>query len=85
LFYAIFNIMKKIISALLKTLGVIFISLALVMGWASFNSFIERINSGSGLMFADAEIFLVLMLIFLFAGIVFFLVERKLKKTDSHN
>jgi len=77
--------MKKIISALLKTLGVIFISLALVMGWASFNSFIERINSGSGLMFADAEIFLVLMLIFLFAGIVFFLVERKLKKTDSHN
>lgn len=77
--------MKKSISALLKTLGVILISLALVMGWASFNSFIERINNGSGLMFADAEIFLVLTLFFLFAGIVFFLVERKLKKTDSHN
>lgn len=85
MFYAIFNIMKKSISALLKTLGVILISLALVMGWASFNSFIERINNGSGLMFADAEIFLVLTLFFLFAGIVFFLVERKLKKTDSHN
>ena len=77
--------MKKSISALLKTLGVIFISLALVMGWASINSFIERINNGSGLMFADAEIFLVLMLIFLFAGIVLFWIERKLKKTDSHN
>jgi len=85
LFYAIFNIMKKSISALLKTLGVIFISLALVMGWASFNSFIERINNGSGLMFADAEIFLVLTLFFLFIGIVCFGIERKLKKTDSHN
>ena len=85
MFYAIFNIMKKIISALLKTLGVIFISLALVMGWASFNSFIERINNGSGLMFADAEIFLVLTLFFLFIGIVCFGIERKLKKTDSHN
>ena len=85
MFYAIFNIMKKSISALLKTLGVILITLAFVLGWASFNSFRDRINNGSGLMFADAEIFLVLMLIFLFAGIVLFWIERKLKKTDSHN
>lgn len=85
MFYAIFNIMKKSISALLKTLGVIFISLALVLGWASFNSFRDRINNGSGLMFADAEIFLVLMVFFLFAGIGFFWIERKLKKTDSQN
>ena len=77
--------MKKSISALLKTFGVILITMALVLGWASFNSFIERINNGSGLMFADAEIFLVLMLIFLFAGIVFFWIERKLKKNDLHN
>ena len=77
--------MKKSISVLLKTLGVMFISLAAISGWASLNSFIERINHGSGLMFADAEIFLVLTLFFLFIGIVFFWIERKLKKTDSHN
>jgi cell division protein FtsX len=70
--------MKKSISVLLKTLGVIFISLAAISGWASFNSFIERINHGSGLMFADAEIFTILFLIFLVAGIFCFWIEKKL-------
>lgn len=69
---------------LLKTLGVILISMALVAGWASFNSFIERINHGSGLMFADAEILLVLMLFFLFIGMLCFWIERKLK-ANSHD
>jgi cell division protein FtsX len=77
--------MKKSISALLKTFGVILISMALVAGWASFNSFMERINHGSGLMFADAEILLVLMFFFLFIGILCFWIERKLKKTNSHD
>lgn len=76
--------MKKSISALLKTFGVILISMALVAGWASFNSFMERINHGSGLMFADAEILLVLMLFFLFIGMLCFWIERKLK-TNSHD
>jgi len=39
----------------------------------------ERINHGSGLMFADAEIFLVLMLFFLFAGILCFWIIKKIK------
>ncbi len=77
--------MKKSISAILKTLGVILIGIALVFGWASFNSFIERINNGAGLMFADAEIFLVLMLFFLFIGVVCFWILRKIKKKDKHN
>jgi cell division protein FtsX len=76
--------MKKSISALLKTFGVILISMALVAGWASFNSFLERINHGSGLMFADAEVLLVLMLFFLSIGMLCFLIERKLK-TNSHD
>ncbi len=71
--------MKKSISVILKTLGVILISLAVVYGWASFNSFTERINHGSGLMFADAEIFLLLMLFFLFLGIVCFWIVKKIK------
>lgn len=76
--------MKKSISALLKTFGVILISMALVAGWASFNSFMERINHGSGLMFADAEVLLVLMLFFLVIGMLCFWIERKLK-TNSHD
>ena len=76
--------MKKSISALLKTFGVILISMALVAGWASFNSFMERISHGSGLMFADAEVLLALMLFFLFIGMLCFWIERKLK-TNSHD
>ena len=71
--------MKKTFSVILKTLGVILISIAVAFGWASLNSFMERINHGSGLMFADAEIFLVLMLFFLFAGILCFWIVKKTK------
>jgi hypothetical protein len=77
--------MKKSISVILKTFGVIFISLAAVLGWASFNSFIERINHGSGLMFADAESFMILFMIFLAAGIFCFWIEKKFNKTNPHN
>lgn len=69
--------MKKTFSVILKIFGIIFISLAVVFGWASFNSFMERINHGSGLMFADAEIFTILFLIFLVAGIFCFWIEKK--------
>ena len=72
--------MKKTFSVILKTLGVILISIAVAFGWASLNSFMERINHGSGLMFADAEIFLVLMLFFLFAGILCFWIDQKNKR-----
>jgi hypothetical protein len=72
--------MKKTFSVILKTLGVILITLAVVFGWASFSSFMERINHGSGLMFADAEVFLVLMLFFLFLGIVCFWIVKKIKE-----
>ena len=70
--------MKKIYTVILKTLGVVFISVAVVFAWACFNSFMERINHGPGLMFADAEIFLVLFLIFLAVGIFCFRIEKKL-------
>jgi apolipoprotein N-acyltransferase len=70
--------MKKTYSVILKTLGVIFISVAVVFARACFNSFMERINHGPGIMFADAEIFLVLFLIFLASGIFCFWIEKKL-------
>jgi len=75
--------MKKTFSVILKTLGVIFISVAVVFAWACFNSFMERINHGSGIMFADAEIFLVLTFIFLFIGVVCFWIERKIKNRQT--
>jgi len=74
---------KKSISVILKTFGVIFISIAVLFALASFNSFMERINHGVGLMFADAEIFLVLMLIFLIVGILLLWIERKFYKTPK--
>jgi cell division protein FtsX len=70
--------MKKSISVVLKTFGVVFISSAVLLAWTSFNSFLERINNGSRLMFADAEIFLVLMLFFLIAGIFCLWIETKI-------
>jgi cell division protein FtsX len=75
--------MKKTYSVILKTLAVIFISVGVVFAWACFNSFVERINHGSGIMFADAEIFLVLTLFFLFIGVVCFWIERKIKNRHT--
>ena len=75
--------MKKSISVILKTIGVIFISIAVLFAWASFNSFMERINHGAGLMFADAEILFVLALFFSIAGILLFWIERKFYKTPK--
>lgn len=79
-FIPLYFSVKKSISVILKTFGVVFISIVVLFAWASFNSFMERINHGTGLMFADAEIFLFLMLFFLIAGILFFWIERKLYK-----
>jgi len=75
--------MKKFISVSLKTVGIISLVLTALFGWMSFNAFLERINHGSGLMFADAEIFLGLMLFFLFAGVLCFWIEKRIKSLKS--
>ncbi|MBK7631793.1 MAG: hypothetical protein IPJ23_14025 [Ignavibacteriales bacterium] len=69
--------MKKFIFFILKIVAVISLVFSAVFGWMSINSFMERINHGPGLMFADAEIFLFLTLFFLALSIVLFWIGKK--------
>lgn len=71
--------MKKIFLLLLKILGVLFISIAILCAWGALNSFLERSQHGAGLMFADAEIFSLLTVVFLIIGLVCLLVRKKIK------
>lgn len=71
--------MKKTFSLLLKILGVLFISIAILCAWGALNSFLERSQHGAGLMFADAEIFSLLTVVFLIIGLVCLLVRKKIK------
>jgi len=71
--------MKKTFSLLLKILGALFIGIALLCAWGALNSFLERSQHGAGLMFADAEIFSLLTVVFLILGFVCFWIGKKLK------
>jgi cell division protein FtsX len=70
--------MKKTFSLLLKILGVFFIGIALLCAWGALNAFVERAQHGAGLMFADAEIFLLLTIMFLLLGVVCVWTGKKL-------
>jgi hypothetical protein len=71
--------MKKIFLLLLKILGVLFISIAVLCAWGALNSFLERSQHGTGLMFADAEIFSLLTFVFLIIGFICLWFGKKLK------
>jgi len=71
--------MKKIFALLLKILGVLFVGIALLCAWGTLNAFVERAQHGAGLMFADAEIFLLLTIVFLLLGVVCIWIGTKLK------
>jgi cell division protein FtsX len=71
--------MKKIFALLLKILGVLFVGIALLCAWGALNAFLERAQHGAGLMFADAEIFLLLTIVFLLLGVVCIWIGTKLK------
>jgi hypothetical protein len=73
------NIMKKTFSLLLKIAGVLFFVIAVLCAWGALNSFLERSQHGTGLMFADAEIFTILTVVFLILGFIFLWAGKKLK------
>lgn len=75
--------MKKSFSAILKTLGVLLLTMAALFGWVAINSLIERIGHGTGLMFADVEIYTMLFLVFLILGILCFWFEKKIIRTKE--
>lgn len=69
--------MKKSFSVILKTIAVLFLTIAGLFAWAALNSLVERLNHGSGLLFADVELFTLLFLIFLATGIFCFYIEKR--------
>jgi len=70
---------KKFFSLILKVLGFLFICAALLGTLGTVNAYIERAQHGAGIMFVDAETFLVLTLVFLLLGFVFLWIGKKLK------
>jgi cell division protein FtsX len=71
--------MKNTFSLVLRISGIFLISIALLCAWGALNAYLERAQHGAGLMFADAEIFLLLTITFLLLGIVCLWVGKKLK------
>jgi hypothetical protein len=66
-------------SFLLKMSGVLSIAISAILAFFAMNVYFERSNYGSGLMFADAELFMILVIIFLFIGVACLLISKKLK------
>ncbi len=69
----------KIFSFLLKISGVLSISISAIFSLFAMNVYFERAQYGSGLMFADAELLMILVIIFLFIGVTCLLISKKLK------
>jgi hypothetical protein len=59
--------LRKAIASLLITIGCFLMLAAAVAGFACLSSLLERLQHGSGLMFADVEFF---ALVFLACGIL---------------
>jgi hypothetical protein len=72
--------MKKIFSLILKVLGFVFISAALLGAFGTASAYIARAKHGTGLLFADAEIFILLTVVFTMLGITSFWIGEKIKK-----
>jgi hypothetical protein len=71
--------MKKTFSIFLKISGTFSFLISLILAFFTLGAYSERDTHGSGLMFADAELLLILMIIFLLIGIVCFWFVKKLK------
>ncbi len=71
--------MKKTFSLFLKIFGFLFICAALIGALNTVNAYIERAQHGAGLMFADAETFLLLTIVFLLLGLGCLWIGKKLK------
>jgi hypothetical protein len=71
--------MKKTFLVTLKIFGVLFIGIALLCAWGALNAFVERAQHGAGLMFADAEIFALLTIVFSLLGFVCLWIGKKFK------
>lgn len=68
---------------LLNIFGVLSLLIAFVFGILSLSAYLERIKYGPGLMFADVEFFGFIAIISLLFGIIFLIISRKIRKSNS--
>ena len=76
-------VMKRMISIGLWIVGGLLLLIALVSGGASILSWIERLQHGPGLMFADVEIFGFIALIAVILGAAMLFVAKKLSTFEK--
>ena len=69
----------KMFSFLLKISGVLSITISVILALFAINAFFKRGQYGSGLMFADVELLLILVSLFLIIGVACLLTSKKLK------
>ena len=75
--------MKKWISMGLWIMGGLLLLIALVFGGASILSFLERVQHGPGLLFADVEFFGFIALIAVILGAAALFVAKKLSSVEK--
>lgn len=72
------KILRKIISGILWITGSLFLLIALFAGGSAITSLLERLQHGSGVMFADVEFFVLIFIFTAVVGILCILVARKI-------
>ena len=72
--------MKKTFTSLLTIIGFIFLLVALMSGFYAVSAIVERLQQGSGLLFADVEIFTIITILFIVLGILCLWNSNRIKK-----
>lgn len=75
--------LSRVVSAIFSILGTLFSTLALVAGGFFFVAFVERIQHGRGIMFADVEFLGLMAAAFLVPGLLLLWLARRIGKTPS--
>ena len=76
---------KSIFASALLFLGIFLILIALISAYFFLMSFIERQGNGSGLLFADVEIFGLVTIIFTIIGAAIIFISRKILRLKSND
>jgi hypothetical protein len=76
---------KSVFASALLFLGIFLILIALISAYFFLMSFIERQSHGSGLLFADVELFALAVIIFGVFGTIAIIISKKISKPDGRD
>jgi hypothetical protein len=74
---------KSFLNSILLSIGIFFILLTLISVYFLLTSFIERQRHGSGLLFADVELFAFAAIVFCFLGIISIYFSRRVSRKNQ--